>query len=75
MTAFKPSSLATFLLASGALTVLASADELNPQPLPPSPGFALAMPTGPDTRVKMTEEYAELVARDAYFWAWAMVNI
>jgi len=75
MTAFKRSSLAGFLLATGALTALASADELNPQPLPPSPGFALAMPKGPDTRVKMTEEYAKLVARDAYFWAWPMVNI
>ena len=75
MTAFKRSSLATFLLACGTLTMLASADELNPQPLPPSPGFALAMPTGPDTRVKLTEQYAKLVARDAYFWAWPMVNI
>jgi hypothetical protein len=54
---------------------LALADDLNPQPLPPSPGMALAMPAGPDTRVKMTEEYAKLVARDAYFWAWPMVNI
>jgi hypothetical protein len=24
----------------------------------------------PDTRVKITEEYAKLVACDAYFWAW-----
>lgn len=41
----------------------------------PSPGWALAMPRGPDARVKITEEYANLVARDAYFWAWPMVNI
>lgn len=33
------------------------------------------MPPGPDSRVKMTEGYARLVARDAYFWAWPMVNI
>jgi hypothetical protein len=31
--------------------------------------------TGPDTSVKITEEYAKLVARDAYFWAWPLVNM
>lgn len=41
----------------------------------PSPGWALAMPPGPSGRVKITEEYAKLVARDVYFWAWPMVNI
>src|SRR5690349_16261527 len=30
---------------------------------------------GPDARVKITEGYARMVARDAYFWAWPMVNI
>ena len=29
------------------------------------------MPRGP----KITEEYAGLVARDAYFWAWPLVNV
>jgi hypothetical protein len=39
-------------------------------------GAALAQsPPGPDTRVKITAEYAKHVARDAYFWAWPMVNI
>ena len=33
------------------------------------------MPPGPDTRVKITEEYARHVARDAFFWAWPLVNI
>ena len=33
------------------------------------------MPPGPDTRVKITEAYAALVARDVYFWAWPMVNV
>lgn len=33
------------------------------------------MPNGPDVRVKITEEYAKHVGRDAYFWAWPMVNI
>jgi hypothetical protein len=48
---------------------------LNPQPLPPSPGWTRTLPTGPDTHVKITETYAKLVARDAYFWAWPLVNI
>lgn len=33
------------------------------------------MPPGPDARVKITEAYAALVARDVYFWAWPMVNV
>ena len=40
-----------------------------------SPGWSHALPAGPDTRVKITEEYAKLVARDAYFWAWPLLNI
>jgi hypothetical protein len=43
--------------------------------LPLSPGWVRAMPPGPDTRVKITEEYARQVGRDAYFWAWPMVNM
>ena len=48
---------------------------LNPQPLPPSPEWARAMPAGPVAGTKITVAYAELVARDAYFWAWPLVNI
>ncbi|AWY44326.1 DUF1214 domain-containing protein [Pseudomonas putida] len=33
------------------------------------------MTAGPDARVKVTEQYARMVARDAYFWGWPMVNI
>ena len=33
------------------------------------------VPAGPDTSVKITESYARMVARQAYFWAWPMVNI
>jgi hypothetical protein len=32
-------------------------------------------PTGPVAGTKITEAYARMVARDAYFWAWPMVNI
>lgn len=45
------------------------------EPLAPSPGWAKAMPSGPDRRVKVTEAYDRMVARDAYFWAWPLVNI
>src|SRR5215475_5481342 len=41
----------------------------------PSINWSRAMPPGPDTRVKITEEYAKLVARDACFWTWPMVNV
>src|SRR5215468_10655186 len=44
-------------------------------PVAPSPTWATGMPSGPDPRIKITEEYAKLVARDVYFWAWPMVNI
>lgn len=52
----------------------AETSSLNPQPLPPSPDWARALPSGPDARVKITEAYAAHVARDAYFWAWPLVN-
>ena len=45
------------------------------QDVPPLPGWAQAMPPGPDTSVKITEAYARLVARDAYFWSWPQVNV
>ncbi len=44
-------------------------------PIPATPNWNRAMPNGPDVRVKITEEYAKLVGRDAYFWTWPMVNI
>lgn len=40
-----------------------------------SPGWSRALPAGPDSRVKITEEYARHVGRDAYFWAWPMINV
>lgn len=52
----------------------AQTSSLNPQPLPPSPGWSRALPPGPDARVKITEAYAAHVARDAFFWAWPLLN-
>jgi hypothetical protein len=68
------------LLATAAIVVTldffsAAQAQMPPPPILPSPGWIRALPPGPDTRVKITEEYAKLVARDAYFWAWPMVNI
>ena len=53
----------------------AYAAELNPQPLPPSPDWQRALPSGPDPAMKITEEYAQHVIRDAYFWIWPLINM
>jgi hypothetical protein len=64
-------SLGTFTLTSGAQEKKA---EVDPMPLP-SPGWAKALPPGPDARVKITEAYAKHVGSDAHFWSWPMVNM
>jgi hypothetical protein len=45
------------------------------QPPLPSPNWSQAMAPGPDTTVKITAAYAAHEARDAFFWAWPLVNI
>ncbi|MFM0135491.1 DUF1254 domain-containing protein [Caballeronia grimmiae] len=64
----------TLSVGSAALFALylpvASADATEAAPL-----HAASQPPGPDTTVHITETYARLVARDAWFWAWPMVNI
>jgi hypothetical protein len=47
---------------------------VNPQ-LALSPFWSRAMPPGPDPRVRITEDYARHVTRDAFFWAWPLVNV
>jgi hypothetical protein len=51
------------------------AAQIRAEALEPTPAWARAMPPGPDARVKITEAYARMAARDAYFWAWPMINI
>ncbi|WP_424630183.1 DUF1254 domain-containing protein [Bradyrhizobium sp. SYSU BS000235] len=70
-------SAARVLLSAGLAGLFASVSSLSlaQTSIAPSPGWDRALPPGPDTRVKITEEYAKLVARDAYFWTWPMVNI
>ena len=58
------------LLAAITLATLAHADTVAP-----SPGWTRALPPGPDTSVKITEAYARHIARDAFFWAWPLVNV
>lgn len=65
------STLALTMLA----TMAAFADLAAAQSVSVSPGWQLALPSGPDRRVNITEQYARMVARDTYFWAWPMVNI
>jgi hypothetical protein len=69
----------SLLLAAGGLAAFVqmpkAAIAQAPAPVPPSPNWGKAMPPSPDARVKITEEYARHVGRDAYFWAWPMVNM
>lgn len=64
-----------FLLTFVSILCFTTLAQAQPQSLQPSPGWDNALPRGPDARVKATEAYDALVARDAYFWAWPMVNI
>jgi hypothetical protein len=68
-------ALASVLASGPTSATTAETSSLNPQPLPPSPEWARALPPGPDTSVKITEADAAMVARDAYFWAWPMINL
>jgi hypothetical protein len=62
--------------AIGSVTPLQAAQVQPPaQSISPSPGWLQALPPAPDVRTKVTEEYARHVARDAYFWAWPLVNM
>jgi hypothetical protein len=68
-------AMASAIGSSATSAVRAETSSLNPQPLPPSPEWARAMPAAPDARVKITEDYARHVGKDAYFWAWPLVNM
>jgi hypothetical protein len=57
------------------LAAVGSAARAEAPSVAPSPGWIRALPPGPDPRVKITEAYARHVARDAFFWAWPLVNI
>src|SRR5260370_7762847 len=58
------------LFASAGLARLAQAQIVL---LPPE--WKQALPSAPVAGTKITQEYAELVGLDAYFWAWPLVNV
>jgi hypothetical protein len=58
------------LLASTGLATLARAETI-----PPSPGWTGAMPSAPVPQTRITEQYTAMIAREAYFWAWPLVNV
>jgi hypothetical protein len=69
-------TMKSVLLASAATLVVFAATPLAlAQAIPPSPEWARAMPSGPVAGTKITEEYAKLVAREAYLWGWPLVNV
>ena len=71
-----PTDMKSFAMLTLAIGLLLCAEtHAQIAPISASPNWNRAMPNGPDARVKITEEYAKLVARDAYFWAWPLVNI
>ncbi len=70
-----PEWLRTTCLSALLIAVEAGAAYAADNPISISPGFQTAMPSGPDTRIKITEEYARHIGKDAYFWAWPMANI
>jgi len=59
-------------IAALAFTYLSSAQA---EAVAPSPEWAQAMPPGPVAGTKITEAYSRQIARDAYFWAWPLVNV
>lgn len=62
-------------LCLGLLPALSPLVATTQTPIPVSPSWARALPASPDASVKITEEYAKHIGRDACFWAWPLVNI
>jgi hypothetical protein len=65
-----PGAFCLMMFAAGSLSPVEAETQVAP-----SPGWAAAVPPGPVPGTKITEEYAKLVARNAYFWAWPLVNV
>lgn len=45
------------------------------QPASGAAGSLPALPLGPDSTARITEAYARMVARQAYFWGWPLVDM
>lgn len=63
------------LLLSGCSQTNAPTQPSAPETVTPTEPTAAQVIAGPVPGTRITEAYARLVARDAYFWAWPMVNI
>jgi len=68
-------SMRHLLSAGTAFAMLAALPLAQAQSIAPSPEWAQALPAGPVTGTKITEAYASQIAREAYFWAWPLVNV
>jgi hypothetical protein len=71
LTSMKSSAKITLVIGM----LLCAETQAQVAPISATPDWNRAMPNGPDASAKITEEYAKLVGRDAYFWTWPMVNI
>lgn len=63
------------LIAGTGLELLTAFSNARAQSIELSPGWSRSMPSGPVAGTKITDAYARLVARDAYLWAWPLVNM
>lgn len=52
-----------------------AADSALPSSPPSVSNEPETLPPGPVAGTRLTEEYVRMVAREAYFWAWPMLNI
>jgi hypothetical protein len=67
----RTSTLATFTVSLGSALCFSA---LQPAAHARAVEASAPLP-GPDSSVRISVEYARLVARDAWFWAWPMVNV
>jgi hypothetical protein len=65
----------TFVTSAALLATASLVNRTRANPIAPSPGWLRALPSGPMAGTTITEAYAALVARDAYFWAWPLANV
>jgi hypothetical protein len=63
------------MMTGAAMFAAAGTRAARSEAIAPSPQWTNAMPSAPMPATKITAEYAALVGRNAFFWAWPMVNV
>ena len=63
------------LVVSTPTMIAHAADSALPSSPPSVSNKPATPPPGPVAGTRLTEEYVRMVAREAYFWAWPMLNI